>query len=195
MVSDRKKEERLLRKKRIINGALSVFDRLGIDKTTMGEIAIEAGFGKATLYYYYPSKDEVYSEIMVTGWQSLWLEVEETILNNTPPKRKIFEILEQICHIVKENRNLYKFLFTAPNYIQNTENLPWKTYQERLYSVLESTIEQGCKEGCFIDLDPSIIMKAIGGLFHELLLGKKDTLTEKEFELMISNLLLLKPTS
>ena len=192
MVSERKKEERLLRKKRIIGAALTVFDRFGIDKTTMEEIAVEAGFGKATLYYYYPSKDEVYTEIMVTGWQSLWEDIEEAILNDSPPKKKIFEILYQICEVVKKNNNLYKFLFTAPNYIQESEELPWKTYQERLYSVLQSTIEQGCKEGGFIDLNPEVIMKAIGGLFHELLLGKKDTLTEKEFELMISNLLLLK---
>ena len=195
MVSDRKKEERVLRKKRIINAALSVFDNSGIEKTTMGEIASEAGFGKATLYYYYPSKDDVYSEIMVTGWKSLWEEVEETILNDSPPKKKIFEILDQICQVVKQDSNLYKFLFTAPNYIQDVEDLPWKTYQERLYSVLQSTIEQGCREGDFIDLNPGIIMKAIGGLFHELLLGKKDSLSEKEFELMISNLLLSKPTS
>ena len=195
MVSDRKKEERVLRKKRIINAALSVFDNSGIEKTTMGEIASEAGFGKATLYYYYPSKDDVYSEIMVTGWKSLWEEVEETILNDSPPKKKIFEILDQICQVVKQDSNLYKFLFTAPNYIQDVEELPWKTYQERLYSVLQSTIEQGCREGDFIDLNPGIIMKAIGGLFHELLLGKKDSLSEKEFELMISNLLLSKPTS
>ncbi len=195
MVSERKKEERILRKKRIINAALSVFDKSGIEKTTMGEIATEAGFGKATLYYYYPSKDDVYSEIMVTGWKSLWEEVEETILNESPPKKKIFEILVQICHVVKSNSNLYKFLFTAPSYIQGTEDLPWKTYQERLYSVLQSTIDQGCKEGDFIDLNPEVIMKAIGGLFHELLLGKKDSLTEKEFELMISNLLLAKTTS
>ena len=195
MVSDRKKEERVLRKKRIINAALSVFDNSGIEKTTMGEIASEAGFGKATLYYYYPSKDDVYSEIMVTGWKSLWEEVEETILNDSPPKKKIFEILDQICQVVKQDSNLYKFLFTAPNYIQDVEELPWKTYQERLYSVLQSTIEQGCREGDFIDLNPGIIMKAIGGLFHELLLGKKDSLAEKEFELMISNLLLSKPTS
>ena len=195
MVSDRKKEERALRKKRIINAALSVFDNSGIEKTTMGEIASEAGFGKATLYYYYPSKDDVYSEIMVTGWKSLWEEVEETILNDSPPKKKIFEILDQICQVVKQDSNLYKFLFTAPNYIQDVEELPWKTYQERLYSVLQSTIEQGCREGDFIDLNPGIIMKAIGGLFHELLLGKKDSLSEKEFELMISNLLLSKPTS
>ena len=195
MVSDRKKEERVLRKKRIINAALSVFDNSGIEKTTMGEIASEAGFGKATLYYYYPSKDDVYSEIMVTGWKSLWEEVEETILNDSPPKKKIFEILDQICQVVKQDSNLYKFLFTAPNYIQDVEELPWKTYQERLYSVLQSTIEQGCREGDFIDLNPGIIMKAIGGLFHELLLGKKDSLSEKEFELLISNLLLSKPTS
>ena len=192
MVSERKKEERLLRKKRIIGAALTVFDRFGIDKTTMEEIAVEAGFGKATLYYYYPSKDDVYTEIMVTGWQSLWEDIEEAILNDSPPKKKIFQILHQICEIVKRDNNLYKFLFTAPNYIQESEELPWKTYQERLYSVLQSTIDQGCKEGDFIDLNPGVIMKAIGGLFHELLLGKKDTLTEKEFELMISNLLLLK---
>ena len=195
MVSERKKEERLVRKKRIIDAALAVFNKSGIEKTTMEEIAAEAGFGKATLYYYYSSKNDVYSEIMVTGWKSLWEEIEETILNDSPPKKKIFEILDQICQVVKKDRNLYKFLFTAPNYIQDTEELPWKTYQERLYSILQSTIEQGCKEGDFIDLNPGVIMKAIGGLFHELVLGKKDSLSEKEFELMISNLLLSKTPS
>ena len=195
MVSDRKKEERILRKKLIIDSALSVFNRSGIDKTTMSEIASEAGFGKATLYYYYPSKDDVYSEIMVTGWKLLWVEVEDLILNDSPPKKKLFQILDQICHVVKSDNNLFKFLFTAPSHIQEIKEHPWKTYQVRLYSVLESTIEQGCKEGDFINLNPAVLMKAVGGLFHELLLGKKDSLTEKEFEMMISNLLLSKSSS
>ena len=195
MVSDRKKEERILRKKLIIDSALSVFNKSGIDKTTMSEIASEAGFGKATLYYYYPSKDDVYSEIMVTGWKLLWVEVEDLILNDSPPKKKLFQILDQICHVVKSDNNLFKFLFTAPSHIQEIKEHPWKTYQVRLYSVLESTIEQGCKEGDFINLNPAVLMKAVGGLFHELLLGKKDSLTEKEFEMMISNLLLSKSSS
>ena len=195
MVSDRKKEERALRKKRIIDAALSVFNKSGIEKTTMSEIASEAGFGKATLYYYYPSKDDVYSAIMITGWKSLWEEVEESILNESPPKKKLFQILDQICQVVKKNNNLFKFLFTAPSYIQDLDVHPWKTYQERLYSVLQKIIEEGCKEGDFINLDPGILMKAVGGLFHELLLGKKDSLTESEFEIMISNLLLQKPTA
>ena len=35
MLSNRKKEERVLRKKRIINGALKVFNEVGIEKTTI----------------------------------------------------------------------------------------------------------------------------------------------------------------
>jgi len=192
MISNRKKEERKLRKNNIINAALSVFNRSGIDKTTMEEIASEAGFGKATLYYYYPSKDDVSLEIMVKGWSSLWDEIEDAIVSDSPPKKKLFEILEQICRVVNKNSNLYKFMFTAPNYIQDIDSAPWKKYQDRLYTILKTIIDKGCKVGDFIDIDPSILMQAIGGLFHELLLGKKDSLTEKEFEMMISNLLLTK---
>tara|TARA_A100001011_G_scaffold400793_1_gene518938 strand:+ start:5290 stop:5871 length:582 start_codon:yes stop_codon:yes gene_type:complete len=192
LISKRKQEERDARKKRIIAAALTVFDRLGIEKTTIGEIAEEAGFGKATLYYYYPSKDDVYIEIMITGWKSLWEEIEEATVTDKPPKKKIFEILQQVCKVVNNDKNLYKFLFTAPSFIQETEKLPWKTYQERLYSILQIIIDKGCSDGEFIDLKPSIIMQAIGGLFHEMVLGNKDTLSEKDFELMISNLLLNK---
>ena len=129
---------------------------------------------------------------MTTGWKSLWEEIEEATIRDMPPKKKIFEILQQVCEVVNKDKNLYKFLFTAPSFIQETEKLPWKTYQERLYSILQTIIDKGCSDGEFIDLKPSIIMQAIGGLFHEMVLGNKDTLSEQEFELMISNLLLTK---
>ena len=54
-VSKRQKEERKLRQERILNGALEVFKKRGLEKSTMEEIASESGFGKATLYYYYSS--------------------------------------------------------------------------------------------------------------------------------------------
>ena len=52
MVSDRKIKERSQRKVAILEGALRVFNDVGIEKTTMDEIAQESGFGKATLYYF-----------------------------------------------------------------------------------------------------------------------------------------------
>ena len=52
MISPRQIEERELRRKRILEGALEVFHKNGLEGATMDEIAHEAGFGKATLYYY-----------------------------------------------------------------------------------------------------------------------------------------------
>ena len=62
-ISKRQLEERELRKERILTGALEVFKTRGLENATMEEIAEKSGFGKATLYYYFQSKEEVFSEI------------------------------------------------------------------------------------------------------------------------------------
>ena len=189
MLSDRKKEERILRKKRIVQGALKVFNDLGIEKTTMDEIALESGFGKATLYYYFPSKDEVFVEIMESGWKKLWEGIESKIVEELGPKEKFMGIVKEMGEIVTRNKILYGFLFTAPNYIQDTQKQTWKTYQERLYSILQSIIEDGIKKKEFVDLNPGLLMKAIGGLFHQLLISNDEQLKEEEFEIMLKNFL------
>ena len=84
---------------------------------------------------------------------------------------------------------MYGFLFTAPNHIQDESKQIWKTYQERLYAILKSIIEEGIKKKEFINLNPGMLMKAIGGLFHGLLIENKDDLDEQEFELMLNNFL------
>ena len=189
MLSDRKIEERNLRKHRIIEGALKVFNEVGIEKTTMDEIAVESGFGKATLYYYFTSKDEVFVEIMEEGWKKLWEGIEARIVEEAGPKKKFMGIVKKMGKIVTSNKVLYGFLFTAPNYIQETQKQSWKTYQERLYSILQSIIEEGIKKKEFVDLNPGLLMKAIGGLFHQLLISNNEELKEDDFEIMLKNFL------
>ena len=189
MLSDRKKEERQLRKIRIIEGALKVFNDVGIEKTTMDEIAVESGFGKATLYYYFASKDEVFIAIMEHGWKKLWEGIEVQIVEELGPRKKFMGIIKTMADIVKSDKILYGFLFTAPNHIHDESKQVWKTYQERLYAILKSIIEEGIKKKEFIDLNPGMLMKAIGGLFHGLLIENEDDLNNKEFELMLKNFL------
>ena len=73
----------------------------------------------------------------------------------------------------------------APNYIQETQKQTWKTYQERLYSILQSIIEEGIKKKEFVDLNPGLLMKAIGGLFHQLLISNNEEMKENEKEAAI----------
>ena len=70
--SQRQIEEREARKQRILDGALDVFKANGIEGATMDHIAQESGFGKATLYYYFKSKEDVFSEILEAGWKNIW---------------------------------------------------------------------------------------------------------------------------
>tara|TARA_B100000131_G_scaffold97846_1_gene94991 strand:- start:221 stop:799 length:579 start_codon:yes stop_codon:yes gene_type:complete len=189
MLSNRKKEERSTRKKNIINGALKVFNQVGIEKTTMDEIAAESGFGKATLYYYFHSKDEVFIAIMEEGWKKLWEGIESKIVEDKSPKRKFIGIVKKMGEIVTADKVLYGFLFTAPNFIQDSEKHTWKTYQERLYAMLQSIIEEGIKRKEFVDLSPGLLMKAVGGLFHQLLISNDETMKEEDFEMMLRNFL------
>ena len=189
MLSKRQEEQRNLRKKSILDGALKVFKIHGIEKTTMDEIAQESGFGKATLYYYFASKDEVFIAIMEEGWKELWVGIEAKIVEEVSPRKKFMGIIKTMADIVKNDKILYGFLFTAPNHIHDESKQVWKTYQERLYAILKSIIEEGIKKKEFINLNPGMLMKAIGGLFHGLLIENEDELDDREFTIMLNNFL------
>ena len=172
MVSERQKEERKLRKKRILDGALEVFHKNGIEGSTMDEIANQAGFGKATLYYYFSSKEEVFCAIMEKGWKPLWEDLEDTIHSEDSSNNELFiDTLCKVSNIILKDKNLYRFLFTAPKAITNMpENLQtWRVYQNRLYGSLRELLEQGISNNQFPNTDSEILFKAIGGLFHGVL--------------------------
>ena len=189
MLSKRKLEERKNRKNQILLGALKVFKREGIEKTTMDQVANESGFGKATLYYYYSSKDEIFDDVMLMGWKKLWNGIENLIIKEEGPRLKFINIIKKVGEIVKNDKNLYGFLFTAPNFVNNSSERKWKTYQERLYAILESIIDEGIKKKDFINLKSDVLMKAVGGLFHTLIISNNEKVDDKELESMIINLL------
>ena len=189
MVSNRKTQERNDRKLRILEGALSVFNQVGIEKTTMDEIAQESGFGKATLYYYFSSKDEVFIYILEQGWRQLWEGIESKVVENIGPRKKFISIIKKMGKIVTKNKIMYGFLFTAPSYMHSLEKQSWKIYQERLYAILQSIIEKGIEKKEFLDISPRLLMKSIGGLFHQLLQSEDEELTDSDFEKMLKNFL------
>ena len=172
MVSKRQQEERKLRRKRILDGALEVFHKSGIEGSTMDQIANQAGFGKATLYYYFSSKEEVFCSIMEKGWKPLWEDLEDTIHSEDSSNNELFiDSLCKVSNIILKDKNLYRFLFTAPKAITNMpENLQtWRVYQNRLYGSLRGLLEEGISNNQFPNTDSEILFKAIGGLFHGVL--------------------------
>ena len=115
MMTSRKETERQARKKLIIDGALKVFKTKGLEHATMDEIAHEADFGKATLYYYFKSKEEIFNTILITGWITLWDGIEDIVIEEGTPRRQFIKIIKKLIELVNEDRPLYEFLFAAPH--------------------------------------------------------------------------------
>ena len=186
---NRKTAERYQRKKTILDGALKSYSKNGIDGMTMDNIASESDFGKATIYYYFPSKEDIICSLMEIGWQDLWESVEEMIIEDISARKKFVKILNQMADRVFQNKILYNFLFTVPRNISISDNkASWKVFQNRTYATLQSIVDEGIGQGDFADIKPELFMKAVGGIFHGIVfMGEQKKIEEKDIELLISN--------
>tara|TARA_B100000902_G_C27235303_1_gene877064 strand:+ start:74 stop:670 length:597 start_codon:yes stop_codon:yes gene_type:complete len=189
-ISERQLEERKMRQDRILEGALSVFKEKGLDGATMDEIANASGFGKATLYYYFKSKEEVFSAILVDGWQNIWESLEPVIAEHGSPRKTFVNVLIKIAENAQNRPGLFEFLFNVPKAI-TLDDQPWKDYQHRLYAIIQGLLEDGVIKGEFPKVDPQLMFKALGGLFMGLVFmgDKKEPVTDKDVESLLNELI------
>jgi AcrR family transcriptional regulator len=94
----------------IINVAESQFIRFGFRKTTMEDIAKAAGIGKATLYYYFKSKEDIFAAMIEKVAQSALKQViGATNTGKTPQEKfRIFWISQ--AQFIKEKVDYYAAL-------------------------------------------------------------------------------------
>ncbi len=192
-VSQRKQEEIAARRSRILDGALEAFTRDGIEGVTMDLIARSAGFGKATLYYYFSSKEEVVSAILENGWQQLLTVVSKPMPESAEPRSEFISIINTLAGEVRENPALFEFLFTAPRLLPpDSEKFNhWKTHQQALYSKLLGLLNRAARRKEITTIEPEILLRAVGSIFHGfLLMGSTDgKFNEQKLDQLVSQIL------
>jgi len=75
------------KEKLILDAAENRFARFGFSKVTMDEIAQDIGLAKASLYYYYPTKENIFRAV-VAREQEKFLRHTKDILQHIKPARE-----------------------------------------------------------------------------------------------------------
>src|ERR1700753_2710331 len=90
----------------IIDTARTLFKKTGFKKTTMGDIARGLGRAKSSLYYYYPSKEDIFEAVLHSEMNELTNQIHQAIRGATSSKEKL--IIYCRCRLNKLNqlRNL-----------------------------------------------------------------------------------------
>lgn len=98
-LTDRKREA-------IIQAAISEFRASGFEITSMDKIAATAGVSKRTVYNHFPSKEELFAEILHKLWTSISAESDTVYRQDRPLREQLQQLLQAKMHMLADDNFL-----------------------------------------------------------------------------------------
>lgn len=94
-------------KEKIGKAAMQCFARFGLEKTTLDDIATSVGLNKASLYYYYKNKEDIFLEVAIAEGQQFIQQLQEkTLLKKGVENRIQYYLQERMqYYMLVLNRN------------------------------------------------------------------------------------------
>ncbi|TFD62176.1 TetR/AcrR family transcriptional regulator [Cryobacterium suzukii] len=161
--------EYLQRRREISQAAGRVFKDKGLQATNVNDVAREAGIDRATLYYYFGSKEEIFEEVVSAAVEANTLRIEEVQSGAQSAPEKIRTVIVSLMTSYADN---YPFLyvFIQENLSQiGDKHLEWSRQMRQLnrrYEVaIVGIIRDGMSDGTLNAAgDPKIIAYGLLGM-------------------------------
>lgn len=102
----RELERRRSNREAILHAAEAVIIRKGMSSVSMDDVAAEAGFSKATIYKYVPSKSELVFELMIHFMEDMDARLRLIAANPLKPEAKLLAFLREVLRFQAEKENL-----------------------------------------------------------------------------------------
>jgi len=163
---------------RIMASAAKVFNEKGFDKTSIQDIADDAGIAKGTIYYYVDKKEDLILSLVRFAKARLFAKVEKSIGRAPTASEKIEVVVRNHLKIIKTVGPVIPFF--AQNMVSSDSRVrdTMARFRQEYLSLLESIIEEGIKSGEFRQVNPrraavAIISLVIGQVLQfKLFTGK-----------------------
>lgn len=164
-------EVRESRKKQILDAALTVYIRYGYHGTDMDAVAEEAGLAKGLLYYYFKTKNELFSALYIWMLDDAFA-LSAALLEETKALGPVMQLMRYTYGMFlanKDNSRLMQFSMRMPfdaYAIFGPDG--WKDGAEKSDShhrALTSIIAAGTAQGCIPDANPESAASSFWSVF------------------------------
>ena len=102
-------------KAKLVDVARQLFAKMGVENTTMNDIALASKKGRRTLYTYFKSKDEIYLAVVESELDILSDMMKRVAEKNISPDEKLLELiytrLDAVKEVVYRNGTLRAYFF------------------------------------------------------------------------------------
>jgi AcrR family transcriptional regulator len=155
-------------REKLIDVARQLFARMGVDGTTMNDIAMAARKGRRTVYTYFNSKKEIYNEVVETEVEQMYRMMDDVVVMDIPAddklQRFIYARLNAVRATVIRNGTLRAKFFRDIWRVEKAR----KDFDRREIEMLTKILSDGIKEGIFSMPDPAITAMTLHYMFKGL---------------------------
>lgn len=135
-------------KQKIMDAAIKLFSELGFYRTSMDDIAKEAGVAKGTLYYHFEGKGQLFEQLVTEGLHTLMREMDTVMELGQPADVQIRAIIEKHVELFLRYSELVQIISNElssgiePDILNRLRQL-MATY----IAFLTNALREGCEAG------------------------------------------------
>jgi len=146
------------KKQLIIEAAIKVFARDGLEKGKIADIAKEAGIGKGTVYEYFRSKNDIFKVIEESVFSDFSIVFEELNSSTLSPTKKLSNLLEQGIDMFMEMGDVLLIIMelwaqAGRGHVHGSDSSLFVEYYDNFRKGVESILSDGILSGEFRDMN------------------------------------------
>ncbi len=138
-----------LKEMEILEAARNRFAHYGFSKVTMEEIAADVGMGKASLYYYFPTKEELFKSV-INKEQSLFVEeIEKLFCRKVTAESKLRNYVKKRLEFFHKLVNLSTLNMNSFIDIKLMFKELFQDFEAKELELLQNILDEGKANGEF----------------------------------------------
>ena len=154
--AEERKQESAQRREKMVSAAYDCFCNQGIERTTIADIAGAAGFGEATLYRYFSTKENLALECGIRFWKKVWQFLQERTETEGYSEKSGMEQVEALAagalEFYRQEQESFRLIYELDTFLMPTmaENEYFLAYGQAVDSprqFLWTALEKGKADG------------------------------------------------
>ncbi|UOQ71406.1 TetR/AcrR family transcriptional regulator [Hymenobacter cellulosilyticus] len=159
------------RRASILEAAAQCFSRFGYDKTTLQDIGDAARLNKASLYYYYKNKEDLFIQVVLREAERYLSALQEQVLPLTRATDKILAYLTGRLDYYRLVLNLHQLSVESLQRLEPMFDDVYQAVREQELAFLSQLLQEGVTDREFLKLQPEraadALLTVADGIKHE----------------------------
>ncbi|MFA6542204.1 MAG: TetR/AcrR family transcriptional regulator [Bacteroidota bacterium] len=149
----------------IVDAAAKRFAYYGFAKVTMDEIAADVGMGKASLYYYFPTKENLFKAVIEREQEVFIASIRALTEKNIPASHKLKEYVKLRLEYFRELVNIGSLTLKQSSEGKAIFSSLFNSFMEKEKKIIETILSEGKKQNEFA---PGVVSQTAELFLHIL---------------------------